>query len=73
MGTLVDMAASFLNLIDLAACLHAEVVSNFHSVLSGKGYGKSLGMLDVLRGFVLGQEQGNFVKIRLCSPSRIHV
>ena len=61
MGTLVDMAASFLNLVDLAATLHAEVISNFYRFLGGKGHGEGLGMLDVLRGFVLGQEQGDFV------------
>ena len=72
MGTLVDMAASFLNLVDLAASLHAEVISNFHRVLGGKGHGEGLGMLDVLRGFVLGQEQCDFIIIRLCSPSSIH-
>ena len=65
MGTFVDMAASFFNLVDLVACLHAKVISDFYGVFCSKGHGEGLGMLDVLRGFVLGQEQGDFIKIRL--------
>ena len=56
MGTLVDVAASFFNFVDLAAGLHAEVIGNFYGVFGSKGHGESLGMLDVLCGFVFTQE-----------------
>ncbi|WP_303818203.1 hypothetical protein [Selenomonas ruminantium] len=35
-GALMDTAASFFNLIDFAACLHAEVIRDFYGILGCK-------------------------------------
>ena len=69
---LVDVAAGLFDLVDLRAGLHAEVIGDEDGVSGAEGDRERARLLEVFRGLVLAEHQGDLAHVALHAPGRVH-